>query len=74
MKLVRALLTLATAFALAACHAKRESTTAESLPPVAVRVVASVRRPSSGKKSAIGAATPVRQRMAVMRRVYMADF
>jgi hypothetical protein len=41
---------------------------------VAVRVVASVRRPSSGKKSAIGAATPVRQRMAAMRRVYMADF
>jgi hypothetical protein len=41
---------------------------------IAARLVASVRQPSSGKKSAIGRATPVRQRMPAMRHVYVEDF
>lgn len=38
MKLLRPLLTLATAFTLTACHARKESATVETLPAVAVRV------------------------------------
>jgi RND family efflux transporter MFP subunit len=49
MNRLRSLLTFASAFALAACHAKKESATAETLPAVAVRVamVEQKARPSS---------------------------
>jgi len=49
MKLLRPLLTLATAFTLTACHARKESATVETLPAVAVRVavVEQKARPSS---------------------------
>ena len=49
MNRLRSFLTFASAFALAACHAKKESATAETLPAVAVRVavVEQKARPSS---------------------------
>ncbi len=49
MKLLRPLLTLAAAFAFAACHSKEKAATAEALPAVAVRVavVEQKARPSS---------------------------
>lgn len=54
MKLLRPLLTLATAFTLAACHAKKESASAETLPAVAVRVAAVEQKARPSSEEVVG--------------------
>lgn len=54
MKLLRPLLTLATAFTFAACHAKKESATAETLPAVAVRVAAVEQKARPSSEEVVG--------------------
>lgn len=54
MKFSRPLLTLAVAFALAACHPKKEGATADSLPAVAVRVAVVEQKARPASEEVVG--------------------
>lgn len=54
MKLLRPLLTLAVVFALAACHAKKESAAPETPPAVAVRIVAVEQKALPSSEEVVG--------------------